>query len=125
MKTITIAVGLAAMAAMGQVPRPAARATSAGLDGLLVSSLVFVAADADKDGAVTAAELKTAMDNWFADADVAKSGAITGEQLGPALDKAMPMSGLAALFAGGRGGQPQTPDPATVKAMMAALPEKA
>ncbi len=48
-------------------------ATSAGLDGLLASSLVF-AADANKDGAVTRDELKAAMEKWFADADAAKRG---------------------------------------------------
>jgi type 1 glutamine amidotransferase len=105
---------------------PIHRATSAGLDGLLVSSLVFLAADVDKDGAVTAPELKAAIAKWFTDADATKSGAVTRDQLTPALDAAMPMSGLAALFGGGRGsGQPRTPDPATVQAMMAALPDKA
>ena len=93
-----------------QASAPPQRGTSAGLDGLLASSLVFVAADADKDGAVTAAELKAAMEKWFADADAGKSGAVTREQLTPALDAAMPMSGLAALFGGGRGAkQPDTP----------------
>ena len=109
-----------------QAAAPVKMATSAGLDGLLASTLMFVAADADKNGAVTSAELKTRMEKWFTDADAAKSGAVTREQLIPVLDAAMPMSGLAAAFnTGGRGGQPQTPDPATVDAMMAALPATA
>src|SRR4051812_27150600 len=56
-----------------QAPPP--RATSAALDGVLVSSLVFMAADANKDGAVTADELKSAMEKWLTQADTAKSGA--------------------------------------------------
>src|SRR5262245_46362055 len=92
---------------------PVRLGSSTGLDGLLASTLLFTAADANKDGAVTAAELKTAIGKWFVDADAAKSGAVTREQLTPVLDAAMPASGLAALMGGGRGaGQLQTPDPA-------------
>ena len=97
--------------------------TSAGLNGLLLSALVFIAADSDKDGVVTADELKAAGGRWFASADAANAGSVTGEQLVAALNTAMPASGLAAAFnTGGRGGQPQTAQPATVQAMMAALP---
>ena len=100
--------------------------TSASLNGLLSSSLVFIAADADKDGVVTREELKAAGAGWFAAGDAVKAGAVTGEQLAAALDTAMPRSGLAAAFnMGGRGGQPQTPQPITVERMMAALPDRA
>src|SRR5262249_14949252 len=43
-----------------------------------------------------------------------------------ALTAALPMQSLAAMMApAGRGGQPQTPEPNTVQAMMAALPPSA
>jgi type 1 glutamine amidotransferase len=124
---MTRAAAAVAACILGLVQAPPApvRATSAGIDGLLVSTLVFVAADLDKDGAVTAAEMKSTLGKWFADADAAKSGSVTRDQLIPVLDAAMPMSGLAAVFGAGRGGQPQTPNEATVQAMMAALPDKA
>jgi type 1 glutamine amidotransferase len=100
--------------------------TSAGLNGLLSSTLVFFAADSDKDGVVTREELKAAGGRWFAAADAAKAGAVTREQLASALNTAMPASGLAAAFnMGGRGAQPQTAQPVTVEAMMAALPGSA
>jgi type 1 glutamine amidotransferase len=103
-----------------------ALATSAGLNGVLASALVFIAADANKDGVVTHDELKATLDKWFSDADTAKTGSVTSEALVPALNAAMPLAGLAAAFnMGGRGGQPETPDPATVRAMMAALPTTA
>ena len=44
----------------------------------------------------------------------------------PALNASMPLSGLAAAFnMGGRGAQPQTPEPSSVQAMTAALPAAA
>jgi type 1 glutamine amidotransferase len=110
-----------------QRPATLPMGTSTGLDGMLGSSLVFMAADANKDGAVTAGELKTTMEQWFADADTTKSGSVTHDQLVPVLNAALPMANLgAALSGGGRGAaQPQVPEPGTVQAMMAALPDKA
>lgn len=101
--------------------------TSTGLDGLLTSSLAFTAADGNKDGVVTLNELKTTMERWFAEADTAASGSVAQDQLISVLNAAMPMSGLASALTGSQRGaaQPQTPDPATVQAMMAALPDKA
>ena len=100
--------------------------TSASLEGFLTATLVFGAADADKDGLVSREELTALSGRWFAAADAAKANAVTPEQLTAALDAAMPRSGLAAAFnMGGRGAQPQTPHPATVAPMMAALPERA
>ena len=100
--------------------------TSSGLNGLLATSLVFAAADVDKDAAVSRDELKAAVGKWFTDADTAKTGSVTSEQLVPALNASMPLSGLAAAFnMGGRGAQPQTPEPSSVQAMTAALPAAA
>lgn len=109
-----------------QSTAPLTRGTSASLNGLLTTSLAFIAADANKDGAVTRDELKAAAGKWFGDADTAKTGAVTRDQLVAAINTNLPASGLAAAFnMGGRGAQPQTPDAATVQAMMAALPASA
>jgi hypothetical protein len=108
-----------------QAPR-LTRATSADLGGLLSSALVFIAADANKDNVVTRDELRTAVERWFASADTANVGSVTREALTSALNAAMPASALASVFnMGGRAGQPQTPEPESVKAMMAALPDTA
>jgi type 1 glutamine amidotransferase len=121
-------VALACSALRAQQPSTGLQmGTSIGLDGLRTSLLVFAAADGNKDGAVTLSELKATMEKWFTEADTAGSGSITLEQLIAALNAAMPMSTLAAAVTGSQhsAAQPQTPDPATVEAMMAALPDKA
>ena len=105
--------------------RPA-RATSADLNGYLSAVLLFTAADANKDNAVTRDELKATLETWFTAADAGGSGSVGAEALVPALNAGMPMTSLmAALNMGGRGGQPQTPEPQSVEAMMAALPSAA
>ncbi len=100
--------------------------TSASLNGLLTSTLLFAAADTDKDGLVVRDELRAATGAWFMEADAAQAGAVTREQLEPVLDAALPLSSLAAAFnMGGTAAQPQTPEPASVAAMTAALPASA
>lgn len=112
------------VAAQQSAPLPLG--TSSSLGGFLASTLVFMAADADKDGTVTRDEVKAVAAHWFTSADATRAGSVTREQLATALDAALPSSGLAAAFnMGGRGGQPQTPVPATVQAMTAALPDAA
>jgi type 1 glutamine amidotransferase len=102
------------------------RGTSTDLNGLLSSTLLFTAADANKDGAVTREELEAALERFFTAADSAGAGSVTSDALVPALNSGMPMSSLAAAFnMGGRGGQPQTPEPLSVQTMMAALPSTA
>jgi len=88
-----------------------------------VAPVLFTAADANKDGALTRDELKASFDKWFSDADTARTGSITQEQLGTAMAAAFPQ----APAGGGRGGaaQNQTPRPEDVDAMMAALPASA
>src|SRR5262245_2121889 len=44
--------------------------------------------DGDKDGAVTAAEIKSAFDAWYDAADTAKTGSVTQEQLSAAINAA-------------------------------------
>jgi type 1 glutamine amidotransferase len=89
---------------------------------------VFTAADINKDGTVTRAELMTALEKWFTDADAAKAGTVTQEQLSATLATLFP----AAAPGGGRNGAPacggqgnHTPCPEDVAKMMAALPDKA
>jgi type 1 glutamine amidotransferase len=113
------------VAVLAQAPAPKL-ATSTGIPGLIASGLVFNAADANKDGVVTREELEAAVAKWFASADTANAGSVTRDQLAPALTAALPMQSLAAMMApAGRGGQPQTPEPNTEQAMMAALPASA
>jgi type 1 glutamine amidotransferase len=101
-------------------------ASSTGIPGLITATLVFNAADANKDGIVTRDELEAAVAKWFAAADAGSAGSVTRDQLLPALNGALPMQSLAAMMApAGRSGQPQTPEPATAQAMMAALPSAA
>src|SRR5215472_417611 len=108
-----------------QPPSSIHLASSTDIPGLLVSSLVFTAADTNKDGVVTRDELKAALDGWFSKADGTHSGSVSADQLVPVLNAAMPVAGLAGMLGPGRGGQPQTPDAVTVQAMMAALPSSA
>ena len=91
---------------------------------------IFTAVDANKDGAVTRDEMKSTFDKWFTEWDSAKTDALTQEQLLAGLNAALPTpappAGGGGFFPGqGRGAQPQTPDPAHVQAMLAALPAKA
>ena len=96
--------------------------SSTDIPGLLVSSLLFTAADANKDGVVTRDELRAALNGWLTKADSTHSGTVSADELVPVLNAAMPLAGLGAMLGPGRGGQPQTPDPVTVQAMMAAVP---
>ena len=50
-----------------------------------LATSLFAAFDADKNGSVTAAEVKTAFDAWYAAADKEKAGSVTQEQLAAAL----------------------------------------
>ena len=107
-----------------QPPAPAAggQAPGGGRGGGRGGSgaVLFNAADADKDGAVTRAEFKAAFDKWFPAWD-GGTGALTQEQLAAGLNSVFPPPA-----AGGRGGpQNQTPKPEDLAAMMAALPDKA
>ncbi len=83
---------------------------------------VFTAADANKDGSVTRDELKTTLEGWLSKADTGHSGAVTEDQLLAGINAAL-------MPAGANGGRPavqnQTPDPADVQAMEAALPDTA
>ncbi|MET0556063.1 MAG: ThuA domain-containing protein [Vicinamibacteria bacterium] len=74
---------------------------------------LFQAADRDRDGALTRAELKATFEAWSAEWDAAGKG-LRPEQVREGLDRALP-----------RPPQNQTPKPEDVAAMIAALPDKA
>jgi len=119
------AVVLGGAGVFAQAPAPKL-GSSAGIPGLIASTLVFNAADANKDGVLTRDEFEAAIARWFTAADTANAGSVTRDQLTPALTAALPMQSLAAMMApAGRGGQPQTPEPHTAQAMTAALPAAA
>jgi type 1 glutamine amidotransferase len=148
------AIAIAPIAIKAQAPPAGAQAPGGGRGGPspLATSL-FTAFDADKDGNVTAAEVTTAFDAWYAAADSQKSGSVTQEQLSGALGTvfgppaAAPAGAIGAgRGAGGRGptefvagaptpglndpcgGRSQHPTaacPGDVEQMMAALPATA
>jgi outer membrane protein assembly factor BamB len=51
---------------------------------------LFVAADRDKDGSLTHAELKSTFEKWFVEWDAGKAGSLTEEQLRDGLVAALP-----------------------------------
>jgi type 1 glutamine amidotransferase len=112
-------------AAIAQAPQ--GRGGGGGRGG--VGAGLFTALDSNKDAAVTRDEMKAAFDKWYTEWDTAKSNALTQEQLAAGLTAVLPAPAPAPGFTGaaGRGAapQPQTPDPAHVQAMLAALPPSA
>jgi hypothetical protein len=62
---IAFSTGIDTRLTAQQTTRQLARASSADLNGLLSSVLLFYAADADKDNAVTRDELKAALERGF------------------------------------------------------------
>lgn len=119
---------IAAITAVGALmlsSAPSPRAQGGRGGGL--SGSLFTAVDANKDAAVTKEELKSAFERWFTAWDSEKSGALTQEQVNVGLNATLAPPANAGFFPTGRGRavQNQTPDPADVQAMIAALPAKA
>jgi type 1 glutamine amidotransferase len=98
--TMTLLNAQAPAGGSGRGGRGGGGGRGAGLGGA-----VFTAADADNDGTVTRAELKSALDSWYVSSDTAKSGAVAQNQLTPQL---IPVINRAKA--------------ADIQAMMAALP---
>jgi type 1 glutamine amidotransferase len=127
----TVALCAGALAALEAQQAPAAgQGQAAGFAGRGggrggQAANVFTAVDVNKDGFVTRDEIKAAFAKWLADGGTA--GTLTQEQLAAALNAAFPPPAAPAAGGGGRAAapQPQTPNPASVEKMMAALPDKA
>ena len=79
-----------------------------------IASRLFLAADRDGDGVLTRAELEATFAAWASQWDDGGKGALALDQLQEGLERALP-----------RLPQNQTPKPADVQAMLAALPDKA
>ena len=131
--TTTLLIGLCMMVALcagalvsleaQQAPAaPRAARGGGGRSGGSAAGL-FTAADANKDGFLTRDELKAAFAKW-GDGDAAGTGAVTQEQLAAALNAALPQPRRRRRPAS-TPPQPQTPKPADVANMMAALPDTA
>jgi type 1 glutamine amidotransferase/Ca2+-binding EF-hand superfamily protein len=122
----TAVLCLGVFTSMGAQQQTAGQAPGGGRGGGRGGSAlnVFTAADADKDGFVSREELKAAFAKWVADGDAAGSGSVTQDQLAAAINAAFPQPGPPATGPG-RGAQNQTPNPADVEKMMAALPDRA
>src|SRR4051812_24366829 len=111
-------IALAPVAMRAQAPA-GAQAGAAGGRGAApgIGSQLFPVFDANKDGSVTAAEIKTAFDAWYDAADTQKSGSVSQEQLSAALNAALgtpppPAAGTPPAGAGGgRGPAGGTPAP--------------
>ena len=88
---------------------------------------VFTSADLNKDGFVTRDELRATFAKWLSDGDADRTGLLTQDQLAAALNAALPQPVAPAGRGGGQGAAPQnqTPKPADVENMMAALPDDA
>src|SRR5262245_3472056 len=92
-------IGLAPMAMHAQAPAAGAQAPAAGAQAPAggggrggpppVGPQLFPLFDADKDGSVTGAEIKTAFGAWYDAADTQKSGSISQDQLSAALNAAL------------------------------------
>lgn len=104
----------------GAAPQAQGRGGGRGGSAPVLFSLV----DTNKDGAVTRDELKASFDNFFTQWDASRAGSVTQDQVLSGLNAAAQQLAPAG---GGRGtaAQNQTPNPADVQAMMAALPDKA
>ncbi len=72
--------------------------------GRFIGPALFTAADADKDGTITRAELKGTFEKWFSEWDSDKSGTLDEEKLREGLNKALPRPNFGGP--GGPGGGP-------------------
>jgi type 1 glutamine amidotransferase len=88
--------------------------TGAHADAQELAQRLFLAADRDRDGAITRGEVKATFDTWATAWDTAGKGSVGRDQLLDGLEDALP-----------RLPQNTTPKPEHVQAMLAALPEKA
>jgi type 1 glutamine amidotransferase len=79
-----------------------------------VGATVFTLADGNKDGSLTRAELRTTLEQWSISWDRTNASSLTADQVRAGALSVFPVTP-----------QNQTPNPAQVEAMIAALPERA
>lgn len=86
---------------------------------------LFTAADADKDGSLTRAELKGAFEKWFTEWDSDKSGALNEEKIREGLNASLPRPNFGGPGFRGRGGNagPPQPGPKLSPAEVKSFPE--
>ena len=97
-------IGTAAQAPPAAAPAQAPAQAGAGRGGSSIAPQLLTIFDGNKDGAVTAAEVRTSFDAWYDAADTQKSGSVSQEQLSTALNAALGAPASAPPAAGGRGG---------------------
>jgi type 1 glutamine amidotransferase len=122
-RTSVFTTGACAIAiAAGAVVGLSARQGELSPDMLLraIAPAFFTATDSDGDGAVTRPELRASLEQLYRRAGGTDTGSITAAQLGSAINAAI----LGQLMAP-PGPQNETPTPASLRAMMAALPARA
>jgi type 1 glutamine amidotransferase len=125
---LVIACAFGSVLAQQAPPAGGAQASGGGRGGRGAGAAVFTATDANKDGAITRDEFKSAFDGWFTAWDAAKAGSLTQAQLAAGLAAAMPApvsAGPPPEACGGRSANPQVACPADVDKMLAALPDSA
>lgn len=104
-----------AVAAQAAAPAPAGQGGGGRRGGRGgVGATFFSIADANKDGSLTRVELRTTLEQWASAWDRTNAGTLTADQIR-----------AGALLAFPPPAQNQTPNPAQVDAMIAALPERA
>jgi len=91
-----------------------------------VAPALFTALDADKDGSLTSAEMKSAFDSWFTKWDSERTGALTRGQLLAGLSVLFPApaapAGAMGVFNATGNSTPLTAKQTDIDAMLAALP---
>jgi type 1 glutamine amidotransferase len=125
--TLLTGVCAAALCAGALVSLEAQQAVPAGRGGGRggAAAGLFTAADANKDGFVTRDEMKILFAKWLRAGDAGRTGSVTLDQLTAAVNAAVPQFRPPAGVGWAPGPQNQTPNPADVEKMMAALPDKA
>ena len=126
-KLLTGVCCAAALCAGALVSLKAQQATPAGRGGGRggAAAAVFAAADANKDGFVTRDEMKAVFAKWLRGGDAGRTGSLTLDQLTAEVNAASPQLRPPVGVGWAPGPQNQTPNPADVEKMMAALPDKA
>src|SRR5204863_123819 len=121
---LLVAGAFGTLTAQQPAPQAGGRGGGGGRGG--AGGAIFLATDANKDGAVTRDEFKGAFDKWFTEWDSAKTDGLTAAQIGEGLGKVItantpPPAPPQVDACGGRSSNPRVACPADVDKMIAAL----